>query len=47
MGKINMRNATPVGSASVCEACNHAHIMRGYREMEVIVYCTYTYDHPR
>ena len=46
MGRINVRNGTPIGSSSVCETCNHAHIMRGYRETEVLVYCMYTCDHP-
>ncbi len=42
MGKIHVRNGTPVGSSSLCESCSHAHIMRGYRESELLVYCDYT-----
>ncbi len=39
MGKINIRNGTPVGSASVCETCTWAHIIRGFRESEMLVFC--------
>ena len=41
MGKINIKNGTPVGSASVCESCCFAQIMRGFRESELLVYCNY------
>ncbi len=46
MGKINIKNGTPVGSNSMCESCNNAQILRGYRESEMIVLCTYTFDRP-
>jgi hypothetical protein len=46
MGKINIKNGTPVGSASLCETCSSAQIMRGFRESEMIVLCTYTFDQP-
>jgi hypothetical protein len=46
MGKIHVKNGTPVGSCSRCDSCMHAHVMEGYRETEVIVYCTYALDHP-
>ena len=41
MGKLNIKNGTPVGSASTCESCRFAQIMRGYRESELLVYCDY------
>lgn len=37
-----MKNGTPVGANSLCETCCNALIMRGYRETEALVYCTYT-----
>ncbi|HKO17920.1 MAG TPA: hypothetical protein VJU82_03450 [Acidobacteriaceae bacterium] len=43
MGQVNMKGATPVGSASLCRTCSHAHILSGYRESEVMVVCTATY----
>ena len=46
MGKLNIKNGTPVGSASLCETCSSAQIMRGFRESEMIVLCTYTFDQP-
>ncbi len=41
MGKLNIKNGTPIGSASVCESCCYAQIMRGFRESELLVYCIY------
>ena len=46
MGKTNIKNGTPVGSNSLCEACSNAQVMRGYRESERIVLWTYTFDRP-
>lgn len=46
MGKIHVKNGTPVGNCSRCDSCTHAHVVEGYRETEVIVYCTYSYDRP-
>ncbi|MGC2621474.1 MAG: hypothetical protein WA414_20695 [Acidobacteriaceae bacterium] len=43
MGKIQVKGGTPVGSAPLCRACSHAHIMHGYRESELLVVCTSTY----
>lgn len=44
MGRINVRNGTPVGGRSMCETCVNAHILNGYRETEVLVYCNYLMD---
>lgn len=38
-----MKDATPVGSAPLCRTCSNAHILRGYRESEMLVVCTATY----
>lgn len=43
MGKVNIKGGTPAGSASLCRACSHAHILSGYRESEMLVVCTATY----
>ena len=39
MGKLNIKGGTPYGSTSKCESCTWAHIMRGFRESEMIVFC--------
>lgn len=41
MSAVYIRNGTPVGTQSVCGTCEYAQIMRGFRESEEIVYCTY------
>ncbi len=42
MGKLNVKNGTPVGSAHLCRSCNWAQIMTGYRESDLMVICTNT-----
>ncbi len=39
-----MKNGTPVGNESLCETCRSSLIVRGYRETETIVYCTYPFE---
>lgn len=39
-----MKNGTPVGNKSICDTCKYAHIVQGFRESEVLVYCTYVFD---
>jgi hypothetical protein len=46
MGKINIKNGTPIGSSSMCDTCANAQILRGFRESELLVLCTYTFDKP-
>ena len=46
MAAIYVKNGTPIEANSRCESCVHAHIMRGYRESEEIVYCTVFYGPP-
>jgi hypothetical protein len=40
---IFVKNGTPVGEQSKCASCTHAHILRGFRESEEIVYCTFSF----
>jgi hypothetical protein len=44
MSKWKMKNGTPVGSESMCDTCRSALILRGYRDTETIVYCTFSYE---
>ncbi len=39
MGKGYVKGGTPVGSASLCKTCTHAHIMTGYKESEMVTMC--------
>jgi hypothetical protein len=41
---VHARNGTPVGSQSQCAKCEHAHILRGFRESEEIAYCNFASD---
>ena len=40
---MKVTGGTPVGAASLCRTCSHAHILSGYRESEMLVVCTSTY----
>jgi hypothetical protein len=39
MGKLPIKNGTPVGSVSLCKTCSNAQIMTGFRESELITIC--------
>ena len=39
MGKLPIKNGTPVGSVSLCRTCTSAQIMTGFRESELITIC--------
>ena len=41
---VYVKNGTPVGSQSQCAKCEHAHIMRGFRESEELTYCNFPAD---
>jgi hypothetical protein len=41
VGKFQMRNATPIGAEPLCRTCVHGLVLRGYRESEMAVRCTY------
>lgn len=36
---FQIKNGTPLHGASLCETCSHAHIERGYRANEGVVFC--------
>ena len=40
MSKINMKGGTPSGWASLCDSCAWSHIVKGFRESELVVICT-------
>jgi hypothetical protein len=40
MGKVNVKNGTPVGNAHLCRSCLHGQFTTGYRETDVLVICT-------
>jgi hypothetical protein len=40
MGKLNVKNGTPVGNTHLCKSCNWGQFMTGYRESDLIVICT-------
>lgn len=44
MSKINVKNGTPLGCRSLCSTCDHAHVVNGYRESEMLVFCNYVYE---
>ncbi|MGD0914552.1 MAG: hypothetical protein ABR928_21875, partial [Terracidiphilus sp.] len=39
MGKVNVKNGTPVGNAHLCRTCLHGQYTTGYRETDVLVIC--------
>jgi hypothetical protein len=39
MLSVNIKNGTPLHGDSLCDSCYWAHIMRGYRESELVVTC--------
>jgi hypothetical protein len=40
MGKVYIKNGTPVGNESICRTCSYALIFTGYRESEQVTMCT-------
>lgn len=42
MGKLKVKNGTPVGSANLCESCSWGQCMTGYRESDRLVICNKT-----
>lgn len=43
MGKLNVKNGTPVGSEHLCKGCSHGQFTTGYRESDVLAVCTNIY----
>jgi hypothetical protein len=42
MGKLNVKNGTPVGCEHLCRTCTWCQFTSGYRESDVLVICTNT-----
>jgi hypothetical protein len=40
MGKLNVKNGTPVGNRHLCRDCTHGQFTEGYRESDLLVICT-------
>jgi hypothetical protein len=40
MGKLNVKNGTPIGNAHLCRNCRNGQFTTGYRECDVLVICT-------
>jgi hypothetical protein len=40
---LTVKNGTPIYGPSLCETCTHAHIEKGYRASEELVFCTANY----
>jgi hypothetical protein len=41
---IKVKNGTPLHGPSLCETCERAHIVKGYRQSEIVVVCRATYE---
>ncbi len=41
MGRIFVKNGTPLGTVSLCVSCCYGHNVEGYQESEMIQFCTY------
>jgi|SRR2546423_1090067 hypothetical protein len=42
MGKLNVKNGTPVGNAHLCKRCSWGQVVTGYRESDLLVICMRT-----
>lgn len=42
MGKLNVKNGTPVGNTHLCKSCSFGQFMTGFRESDLLVICTNT-----
>jgi hypothetical protein len=42
MGKVNVKNGTPVGNAHLCNNCSWGQFVTGYRESDRLAICTNT-----
>ena len=43
MGKLNVKNGTPVGNDHLCKGCTNGQFTTGYRESDILVVCTNVY----
>ena len=44
---FNVKNGTPMHGPSLCETCTRAHIVKGYRESEILMLCRATWEPQR
>jgi hypothetical protein len=44
MGKITVKNGTPMHGDSLCKTCTHSHWQKGFRESEEVVFCNWAFD---
>ncbi len=42
MGKLNVKNGTPVGGAHLCRSCSWGQFVVGYRQSDLLAICTNT-----
>jgi hypothetical protein len=42
MGKLNVKNGTPVGNTHLCDSCSWGQFITGYRESDRLAICTNT-----
>lgn len=42
--RVHIKDGTAIEGASKCASCVNAHIIRGYRESEELVFCDYASD---
>lgn len=40
MGNTYVKNGTPVGNEHLCKGCSNAQYVVGYRESDVLIFCT-------
>lgn len=43
MTRVHVKDGTVADGLSKCASCTHAHIVRGFREFEEMVYCNFAY----
>jgi len=41
MGRVYVKNGTPLGTTSLCRSCSYGHSIEGYLESELIQVCNY------
>ena len=42
--RVHIKDGTAIEAGSKCSSCTNAHIIRGYRESEELVFCDYASD---
>lgn len=42
--RVHIKDVTAIEGGSKCALCTHAHIIRGFRESEELVFCDYASD---